>query len=74
MHNEGRKGEYEEERTTMTNVEMKIGKDLKIVGNKSKMKMKKHKKVMVKGKVQMITMGYWILQMMLHIIRNSSSL
>jgi len=58
----------------MTNVEMKIGKDLKIVGNKSKMKMKKHKKVMAKGKVQMITMGYWILQMMLHIIRNSSSL
>lgn len=74
MHNEGRKGEYEKEKTTMTNVEMKIGKTLKIVGNKSKMKMKKHKKVMVKGKVQMITMGYWILQMMLHIIRNSSSL
>jgi hypothetical protein len=42
----------------MTNVKMKIGKDLKIVGNKSKMKMKEHKKVMAKGKVQMTTMGY----------------
>jgi hypothetical protein len=57
MHSEGRKGEYEEERTRMTNVEMKIGKDLEIVGNKSKMKMGEHTKVMAKGKVQMITMG-----------------
>ncbi len=53
---------------------MKIGKDLEIVGNKSKMKMREHTKVMAKGKVQMITMGQWILQMMLHTIRNSSSL
>jgi hypothetical protein len=57
MHSQGRKGEYEEERTRMTNVEMKIGKDLEIVGNKSKMKMREHTKVMAKGKVQMITMG-----------------
>jgi hypothetical protein len=57
MHSEGRKGENEEERTTMTNLEMKIGKDLEIVGNKSKMKMREHKKVMAKGKVQMITTG-----------------
>jgi hypothetical protein len=42
MHSEGRKGKYKEERTTMANVEMKMGE---------------HKKVMAKGKVQMITMG-----------------
>ncbi len=57
MHNEGRKGKYEDERITMANVEMKIGKDLEIVGNKSKMKMREHRKVMAKWKVQMITMG-----------------
>jgi hypothetical protein len=48
MHNEGRKGKYEDERITMANVEMKIGKDLEIVGNKSKMKMREHRKVMAK--------------------------